>query len=213
MPEVFIFVIDNSKSSQNGDYMPNRLLCQKDTLKALVDRKLRENVENLVGIVPLCMENYHVLTPTKNTNEINKFILEIDLCKPTKCSIDLALRSFVIYNKENIDKSIMFFLGSNLEEKMLNSMIESVCRGCENKILMRGIFFGDGIFHCEMFDQMVYGDDYSYVVVDILDDMYQSAYTVYNSDEDADDDDSEDDPELALALRLSMEDQQRQNKE
>lgn len=47
------FSVDNSEWMRNGDMSPNRLQCQQEAVRVLVQFKLRSNPENAVGLISM----------------------------------------------------------------------------------------------------------------------------------------------------------------
>ena len=49
----FVYSVDNSEWTRNGDYSPSRLEAAKEAANYLASRKLADNVENCVGIMTM----------------------------------------------------------------------------------------------------------------------------------------------------------------
>merc|ERR1711937_893066 len=58
--ESTVICVDNSEFCRNGDFVPNRLLAQRDAANLVARTKMRQNAENACGL--LTMSNNHLVT-------------------------------------------------------------------------------------------------------------------------------------------------------
>lgn len=49
----FVFSVDNSEWTRNGDFLPTRMQAQQDAVSLICHSKTRQNPENNVGLMTL----------------------------------------------------------------------------------------------------------------------------------------------------------------
>lgn len=201
MPEVAMVIIDNSYSQQNQDYLPNRLLLQKDTVRCFVNEFIDESPENEIGVVPIAQVKYNIKTPTKNKHTLDQFLTNIDLDTISFPSSVVEWCVRALKSKPQTKKTILYFIGSLLENErdfdpifdILNSLAGLVDFG------IKVVFYGEAVSYSELFEERIESNNFTYVLISPEDDFYQTVFALMgrNSDE------LENDPELAAAIELS----------
>lgn len=202
MAEVLLVVVDNSFSSQNQDYLPNRLLAQKAVIESLIGDTLRSHPENEVGIIELAQRFYQIITPTRDKNALDIYLSKVDLDYKMNTSVVLDYCFKALDNRNQQKKIILLFIGSVLsgpvdeEIKIINEMLEM-------DIIVKIVFFGEGVMYSEQFEDGLIDKNYSYVIIGSEDDFYRSAMELFDKTGNMEDDD----PEMAFAIQASLREQ------
>ncbi|KAM0676914.1 proteasome regulatory particle base subunit rpn10 [Binucleata daphniae] len=204
MAEVAMVILDNSYNQQNQDYLPNRLLLQKDTIRCLINEFIDESPENEIGVVPIAQVKYNIKTPTKNKHTLDQFLTNIDLENKTFPSFVVEWCVKALNFRSQSKKTILYFIGSLVDSEsdfdpiftIFNCLIGT---GFSIKV----VFFGEGVSYSELFEEKVHGENFTYVVVSPEDDFYQTVFMLMGRNSDM----LEDDPELAAAIELSKREQ------
>ncbi|KAM0674061.1 26S proteasome non-ATPase regulatory subunit 4 [Gurleya vavrai] len=204
MPEATMIILDNFYNQQNQDYLPNRYLIQKDSIKSIIIEKLQESPENEIGIVPLCQSTYDILTPTKDRHALETYLSQKNLHQKTFPSRVVEWCSKALNFRTHSSKSILFFLGSEIENcDEMEKIILLINEMLEDGILIRMVFYAEAIMYSELFEERIVGDNFTYVIVSTDDDFYKTVMMLMGKTGDL----MEDDPDLALAIELSRQEQ------
>lgn len=197
-------IIDNSYSQQNQDYLPNRLILQKDTIRCLISEFLEESPENEIGVVPIAQIKYNIHTPTKDRHSLDNFLTNIDLEVKTSPSNVVSLCTKALTFRPHQTKTILYFIGSLIEKESEFDTIFDLINGFgDSGYNVKVVFFGEAVSYSEIFEERIYGDNFSYVLVSPDDDFYKTVFMLMGRNGDL----MEDDPELAAAIELSKREQ------
>lgn len=202
MADVLLMVIDNSYSSQNQDYAPNRFLAQKSVIDILTGDFLRAHPENEVGIIELAQRYYQIITPTRDRNALDLYLSKVDLDYKVNTSIVLDYCFKALDNRTQQEKTLLLFLGSILEES-IDKEISTINEMLDLDYHVKIVFFGEAIVYSERFEDELIGKDYMYVVIGSDDDFLQSVRELFGKGRNMDDDD----PEMAYAIQASLREQ------
>jgi 26S proteasome regulatory subunit N10 len=206
MPDVTIALFDNSLYAQNQDYLPSRFILQKETVETIISRKLEENRENLVGIIPLAQPKLNeILTPTKQRTHLNNFLNNLELSSRTDLIKSLVQAAHSFNQREIPDKILLVFLGSKLEDALRSEFFAKVYELLTYGITVKIVFFGESSYSCDLFRQQIEFTNFGCIRVGPNEDFCSLALSLLNGEEGI-----ENDPELAEAIRLSLEEQNRQ---
>lgn len=78
MPEATIVILDNSNYSINGDYYPTRWLSQIDAAGLLIQTKMEQSHENLMGIGLSAGSQVEIIcTPCNDVGKVTSFLYGI----------------------------------------------------------------------------------------------------------------------------------------
>ncbi|ORM41530.1 26S proteasome non-ATPase regulatory subunit 4 -like protein [Babesia sp. Xinjiang] len=78
--EVTIICVDNSEYSRNGDFSPNRLAAQMDSIGLIASARMSEHFENMVGIVCFAGRGSRLIAAP--SNDLGTFLSGLQLVKP-----------------------------------------------------------------------------------------------------------------------------------
>lgn len=111
-----ITLFDNSVTSLDGDYAPNRLDAQKDAVEEISRIFLRRNPESMFGLGTLAMPNYGIVTAI--TNDKRRIRAGIDsISRGTVVALEKSIRCamFALRHKPAVltEKKIIVILGSH----------------------------------------------------------------------------------------------------
>lgn len=211
--EAIIFLIDNSDTSINGDFEPNRLDAQKLAVQRLANFHLRYSPQTDIAIGSIGSEFFGIHMSLMNTEtKINQAFEKIQpggkalVCKGILCAI-LALK----YAKSDVaQKRIVLFVGSRNDLTPQDAKT-IVTRANVDNILIDIVAFGtevDNLHILENITRSTLNESY-YIRIrnnkHILSDSVLSSplgpvLTEYSQDQINEDD------ELAFAIKASMED-------
>jgi 26S proteasome regulatory subunit N10 len=121
--EATVVCVDNSESTRNGDFEPNRFQAQVEAINLLAGAKTGANPENTVGILTCATVAGKapkvMVTPTPNLGKVLEAMAGIglegavDLCKSAQIA-QLALKHR--QNKRQAQR-VVIFVGSTLQEE------------------------------------------------------------------------------------------------
>jgi len=233
--EAVMLVIDNSESSRNGDYAPNRFDAQADAINIIFDHITNSNPESSVGLMSMGGKGPEVLSTL--TTERGNLLEGIHRTrKKISGSAHLAtgiqIASLALKHRQNKSQRqrIIVFVCSPIldDEKKLVSLAKKMKKGnLDIDFVLFGEIEDDVQKKLEAFNNAVKGNnDSSHLVVippsgQLLSDQLISTEIVMGEaaaggsggggdaggDYGGFDFDPSADPELALALRMSMEEE------
>lgn len=217
--EATMVLVDNSTWSRNGDYYPNRLDAQLETVHRIFGSKKQMNAENSVGVMTMGGSSPEVLIPpTEDVGKIAKALRDVRSEGTCDLETSIQVAQLALKHRKNVHQKqrMVIFVASPVEynnEKM--EVLGRLLR--KNGIGVDMIGMGNDVdfSKLEMFVQTVNNNDNSHMVdipvgTDNVPDMVAQSPVLgghtdmyeFGVDPDAD-------PELALALKLSMEEEQR----
>lgn len=113
--EATLICVDNSEYSRNGDFVPNRITCQREAISLIASAKLATQYENSVGIIALAGERASLLHAL--SNDLNNFLVSLDSIKPGGNSdfyrgIQMAQFALKHRQNKNLKQRIICFVAS-----------------------------------------------------------------------------------------------------
>ncbi|KAM0686935.1 26S proteasome non-ATPase regulatory subunit 4 [Conglomerata obtusa] len=204
MPEVTMIIMDNSYNQQNQDYLPNRFLLQKDTIKCLIVEKLQESPENEIGLVPLAQSSYSILTPTKDRHALEYYLTKQNLEEKILPSQIVNWSYKALKFRSQMLKTLLFFFGSKIDDdEELHKIIDCMNGMLDNGYAVKIVFYAEAVMYSETFEELVVGDNFTYVLISTEDDFYKTVMMLMGKSGDL----MDEDPDLALAIELSKQEQ------
>lgn len=208
MPETIVVLFDNGMASQNQDYLPSRLMVQKETVESLISRKFEDNQENTIGIIPLVQtQSNDIITPTKQRSYIKTFLNEIKLNRNADIMGCLSQSLHIFNQKDSPGCMLVIFLGSEPQEIEKDELFARIYQLLTFGIMIKMVFFGEAMEMAEAYKKIDF-TNFSCIEVKPSDEFADRVLSFINGGEDLE----EDDPELAEAIRLSLEEQKKQQK-
>jgi 26S proteasome regulatory subunit N10 len=200
MPEITTIIFDNALNSQNQDYLPSRIILQKEVIDSVITRVLESDPESLVGLIPLCqIENNDILTPTKSRPHLSTFLHEKDLHHNIQHVLSLYHADQSLYVSDLSNKTLILFLCTPVKE--FEEVFSDIYNIASKGVVVKVVCFGDamdmGVFMKDQIDIA----NFTCCVVDTSEDFVTKVQgflgaDLYNVD-----------PELEEAIRRSMREQ------
>ncbi|WUR04189.1 proteasome subunit RPN10 (RPN10) [Vairimorpha necatrix] len=203
MPSITIVIYDNGLSSQNQDYLPSRSILQKEFIQSLINKKFDLDSESMVGIIPVCQEQYNdLITPTKQRDYLYTFLNKCGLYKNPDYVRPLSQSINAFKQREINNKNLIFFIGTKIEQSKEDQMYGKIFELLTCGINVTVVCFGEGLCYFESMSNEI--DCFNFKVVRVSpQDDYNNIYGLINENEE------EEDPELAEAIRQSLADQKK----
>ncbi|KCZ81548.1 hypothetical protein H312_01001 [Anncaliia algerae PRA339] len=204
--EALIVVLDNSLYMQNQDYLPSRLFLEREVCYSIKTNFLARP-ESYLGIAPMSqpVENYF-LTPTNKESYITNFLNKISLSDNLQITKVLTRCRMCLRNREEAEKKMLIFLGSDIDSKVLDKtifdLISNITECIQEGIKVSIVLFGEkrhvlrDLFTVEYFGEVAVVDNDESFLTESLNVLGMSVFNY------------EDDPDLALAIKLSMEEEE-----
>jgi len=221
--ESTVICVDNSEFCRNGDFVPTRLLAQRDAANLVARTKMRQNAENACAL--LTMSNNHLVTTL--TTDQNKFMSVMAKVEANgECRFTAAVRVAQLSLKHRMNKNhkqrIVIFVCSPVTEEE-KEIIKVAKRLKKEKVNLDIISFGEDEANqvkLAAFINTLNGKDggTSHLVSipsgTSLEQALRKSPIIDGGDGgaasggmDSMDFDPSGDPELAMALRISLEEQ------
>ncbi|KAL6122810.1 hypothetical protein NUSPORA_00068 [Nucleospora cyclopteri] len=196
MPEIVGILLDNSLQSQNQDYLPSRIILQRDSINAVVSQLIQNHPENMVGIFPIAQRvKNNILTPTNLKQNLLNFLFRCDL----ETNVDHNLAFFQVDQalqlSEIKSKTLIVFLSSTIEEfgELLINITNIAIKGIEVKV----ICYGDAIEFGQIASSEIQMQNVKILVVEPTINFEESVFNLLR------DDNQEEDAELLEVLEKS----------
>merc|ERR1712131_515722 len=144
MPEIVGVVLDNGIQSQNQDYLPSRLLLQREITNSIINKLIDRYSENMIGIFSLCQNVPNdIVTPTKLKQSLLDFLYRCNLSKKKNHSLALFQADQALQLSELSTKKLLIFMCSPVDEfgKTLIEITNIAFKGVDVKI----VCFGDAL--------------------------------------------------------------------
>ena len=212
--QAIIIFIDNSETSINGDFYPNRLDAQKIAAERLIQFFFRRSQNTQIGIGTLADESFGIVASlTTNDNKLERSIANIKrggimhLVHGIRCGF-LALHHC---DPEVRNKRMIVFIGS--EHDMTDLKISSQLSQHANKedVAVDIVTFGDEVNNKNILEDFIskIHEKSNFVSAKsnsaILSDLVLSSPIGPGDFSHQTDSNFEDDPDLALTIKLSMQ--------
>lgn len=211
--QAVVILIDNSETTINGDFFPDRLDAQKIAAERLSHFIFSQSPKSQIAIGSLAKDSFGIIRSlTSNFYKIEDTIAKIERGGPAQL-VNVIRSSFLTLHYRHDDikiKRIVVFICS--EHDMTTELISSKLAQAANKedVSIDIIAFGDDV-NCtdilQEFTQKLHNPSFyveSTLSSTILSDVVLSSPIITRNEEQPDAN-YENDPELALTLRLSME--------
>lgn len=198
MPEITTVVFDNALNSQNQDYFPSRFVLQKEIIDGMITQILENNIENLIGLIPLSQDvKNNILTPTKTRSLLSTFLHETDLVSVPDHVSSLFQADQSLNVGEYSSKTLICFLSSPVER--FDETFVSIYGMVAKSISVRVVCFGDAVEFGNFIKKELNYDNFECLVIDKDQDFSETVGNfLLNSYEI-------DDPELKEAIKRSLQ--------
>lgn len=102
---------------RNGDMSPNRLQCQQEAIRVLIQYKLRSNPENAVGLLSMSKSVQVLSSMTTEDRKILAKLFQVEITGNTNIIRSIKTAHLVLKNRPNRNHKtrIVVFIGSPLE--------------------------------------------------------------------------------------------------
>lgn len=141
--ESTVICVDNSEFCRNGDFVPNRLLAQRDAANLVARTKMRQNAENACGL--LTMSNNHLVT-TLTTDQSKFMSVMAKIEADGECRFTAAVRVAQLSLKHRMNKNhkqrIVVFVCSPVQEEE-KELVKVAKRLKKEKVSLDIISFGE----------------------------------------------------------------------
>lgn len=198
MPEITVIMFDNGLSSQNQDYLPSRIILQKEIIDSIVTRSLEADAESLVGLIPFAQRsNNSILTPTKIRPYISTFLNRTDLCPATSYYSSFYQADLSFNATELSSKNLIIFFSSPVEreDEILSNLYTIASKG----IAVKAICFGDAVGLGAMLKKEMDFDNFGCLCLDTDSNFNDSVLSFLGTSINVSD------PELEEAIRRSLQ--------
>lgn len=214
--QAIIIFIDNSETSINGDFYPNRLDAQKTAAERLIQFFTRVNPQTQIAIGTLAEDSFGIMASlTMNSMKLEESISKIKRGKLTHLVHGIRCGFLALHHcdPEVNTKRIIVFVGS--EHDMTDTKISTQLAQHANKedVSVDVVAFGDEV-NCkdilEDFTSKIHEKSYFVSAKSnsaILSDIVLSSPIGPGDISYQDNVNFEDDPDLALTIQLSMQQQ------
>lgn len=206
MPQTLMILFDNTVSMQNQDYLPSRLILQKEAVTSIVGSLLQHS-ENSVGVAPLAQpEHNYILTPTCNKSHLDAFVSKIRLDENLLLDSMFQRSRIALMNRQESDKKMLVFFGTDLEtlesDSVLRELVQCIRKVACPPIKVVVVLFGEHAAFLKDAISREAGKPEACEMITIGpdDNFFCSVTKVLGMDLN----ELEDDPELALALSMSL---------
>jgi len=112
--------MDNSEYQRNGDYSPNRLIAQRETINHIALSKTESNMESTVGVLTMAGKLKVLAAPTRNLGSIMTELKSVGM--RGKCDLLAGIKTaqLALKNRQNKNQHprIIVFVGSPIETDM-----------------------------------------------------------------------------------------------
>lgn len=198
MPEITVIMFDNALSSQNQDYLPSRIVLQKEIIDSIITRSLEADAESLVGLIPFAQKsNNNILTPTKTRPYLTTFLHKIDLHPKINYYSSLYQADLSLHVTELSSKNLVIFFSSPLqnEEEILSNLYTIASKG----IIIKVVCFGDAIDLGNMLKKEIDFENFGCLCLDTDDNFNENVLSFLGGSMNVSD------PELEEAIRRSLQ--------
>mmetsp|Transcript_44267 Transcript_44267/g.73800 ORF Transcript_44267/g.73800 Transcript_44267/m.73800 type:complete len:378 (-) Transcript_44267:207-1340(-) len=118
--EAVMVCMDNSEYQRNGDYSPNRLIAQRETINHIALSKTESNMESTVGVLTMAGKLKVLAAPTRNLGSIMTELKSVGM--RGKCDLLAGIKTaqLALKNRQNKNQHprIIVFVGSPIETDM-----------------------------------------------------------------------------------------------
>merc|ERR1712134_108406 len=196
--ESTVICVDNSEFCRNGDFVPNRLLAQRDAANLVARTKMRQNAENACRL--LTMSNNHLVT-TLTTDQSKFMSVMAKIEADGECRFTAAVRVAQLSLKHRMNKNhkqrIVVFVCSPVQEEANQVKLAAFINTLNGKdggtSHLVSIPSGTSLDQALRKSPIIDGGESSGAGMGGMDDPMGI--------------DAANDPELAMALRISLEEQ------
>ncbi|KAK8019663.1 hypothetical protein PG990_004801 [Apiospora arundinis] len=223
--EAVMIVVDNSESSRNGDYQPNRFDAQSDAINIIFENITQSNPESSVGLMSMGGKGPEVLSTL--TTERGKLLEGLHRTRKkisgtSHLATGIQIASLALKHRQNKSQRqrIIAFVCSPVtdDEKSLVSLAKKMKKSnLDIDFVLFGDLDNDDVQKkLEAFNNVLKSPDSSHLVLIsspiLLGEGAAGAGGAGGAESGAGNEfgfdfDPTDDPELALALRMSMEEE------
>ena len=198
MPEVIVVMFDNLLPNQSQDYLPSRMVLQKEIIDVIITRVLENDKESLIGLIPIAQKvNNDILTPTSVRIHLSTFMDKQDYYSKPNHNLCLFQADHSLLVSELSTKTLIIFLSSNIEnfEEVFGNIYNIASKGISVKVICFAEAIGFGEFIKEEITYSTFGvlilnpnDDFEFKITDFLGNSSASV-----------------DPEFEEAIRRSLQ--------
>uniref|UniRef100_A0A915DSQ7 26S proteasome non-ATPase regulatory subunit 4 n=1 Tax=Ditylenchus dipsaci TaxID=166011 RepID=A0A915DSQ7_9BILA len=233
--ESTMICLDNSEYMRNGDMSPNRLQCQQEAIRVLIQFKLRSNPENAIGLLSMAKTIDVLSSMTQEDRKVLSRLHQVKIDGVAEITRGIKTAHLVLKNRPNRNHKtrIVVFVGSPLDDLVheydSGEFLKLAKKLKKENVKVDFVLFGEATREnnqCILnFVETLNGTEGSgsnVVVVPGDTKLFEallSSPICRNEDGTGGGEfdmgmDADDDPELALALRVSLEEQrQRQHQD
>ncbi|KAI5186368.1 26S proteasome regulatory subunit N10 [Nematocida homosporus] len=195
-------ILDNSMYSINKDYTKERLDCQIEVTKCIVDKRLAESTESTVGVMSLGRSTtIKIVSPTSDKNTICSYLYSLQRDNDIQPGNSLSIARMALKYRTNQSQAILLFLGSPLDDTSLTDIVVAIENILNNNVAVRVVLFGEAIEYYTLLKSSIEEcSDFTCVTITPQDSFLDGVATALRESV------QETDPELELAIRRSLQD-------
>ncbi|KAH9385142.1 26S proteasome regulatory subunit N10 [Nematocida major] len=202
MKSDLMFIVDNSMHSINKDYGKERLECQLEAVKHVVDLVFEQSVESTVGIMTLGRATTtKIVSPTSSKNDILSYFQTIQKDEFVHGGNSVLISSMALKYRTNPAQKIALFLSCPLEKDNLDLTVSAMEATLKKNISVCLILFGEALEYYNAFVKKLENfSEFACITVAPNQCFKQCVMSIIKEAEE------EIDPELELAIKRSLED-------
>jgi 26S proteasome regulatory subunit N10 len=155
-PQAVVFLIDNSAASLDGDFYPNRLDAQKNTIHRLSDYFLSQNAQSQIGLGTMGSTSFGISSCL--TSDSHRFVQSLDrITRGGECRLDSAIRcailSLKMHDSSIVRLRVISFISS--QTPLPPAAILDLARIADReKVILDVVAFGDDV-NCDVLRNLV----------------------------------------------------------
>ncbi|KIX01431.1 uncharacterized protein Z518_09157 [Rhinocladiella mackenziei CBS 650.93] len=152
--EATMILVDNSETSRNGDYLPNRFSAQSEAVSLIFNAKTSSNPESAVGLMSMAGTGPTVLnTPTTNFGAILAGLHETKIKGQVRLGTAISVAMLALKHRANKSQRqrIVVLICSELDQKFgdkndTEKELVKLAKKCKkNNVSVDFVAFGDAI--------------------------------------------------------------------
>ncbi|KIW65809.1 hypothetical protein PV04_08032 [Phialophora macrospora] len=152
--EATMILVDNSETSRNGDYLPNRFSAQTEAVSLIFNAKTSSNPESAVGLMSMAGTGPKVLnTPTTNFGAILAGLHETKIKGHVRLGTAISVAMLALHHRANKSQRqrIVVLICSELDQKFgdkndTEKELIKLAKKCKkNNVSVDFVAFGDAI--------------------------------------------------------------------
>mmetsp|Transcript_24942 Transcript_24942/g.44347 ORF Transcript_24942/g.44347 Transcript_24942/m.44347 type:complete len:378 (-) Transcript_24942:213-1346(-) len=115
--EAVMVCMDNSEFQRNGDYSPNRLIAQRETINHISLSKTESNMESTVGLLTMGGRAKVLCAPTRNLGALMSELKEVQIFGKCDFLAGIKTAQLALKNRQNKNQHprIIVFVGSPID--------------------------------------------------------------------------------------------------